>query len=282
MRPPPLLTATLATPSSTPPPGYTGPLDINNTAVFAVSAARALSAAKRGAAVYTIRRSSDDATQSFSSDAATGAVDATAISAFVGAGNGFCPLWKDQSNSGADISASDPTVQFAWSGDAGNGLPALLGVAAGGELDSVVTVTVGQSMTFFSVSEYGGADIVVSDGTATAEAADGPGASMDLYDGANDLFADYGNSLPDEIAIWDGAIQLSASDMKRNGVAVTRSEFDQPASINSISGVVSLFLGIADDTQVLAEALLFPGVLSDADRTAIRQNIATYYGLVLS
>lgn len=65
-----------------PETGYEGPLDIVAGAVVAYGQ-RALSAAKRGTALYTIKRKTDDATQSFSSDATTGAAPSSEITAFI-------------------------------------------------------------------------------------------------------------------------------------------------------------------------------------------------------
>ena len=62
---------------------YTGPLDIVAGAVVAYGQ-RALSAAQRSSALYTIRRDSDDATQVFSSDAITGDAPLESIASFLG------------------------------------------------------------------------------------------------------------------------------------------------------------------------------------------------------
>lgn len=62
---------------------YTGPLDLVPGAVVAYGQ-RALSAAKRGTALYTIRRDSDDTEQSFNSNAVTGDAPVSSIQAFIG------------------------------------------------------------------------------------------------------------------------------------------------------------------------------------------------------
>jgi hypothetical protein len=63
-------------------PAYVGPLDLVPGAKIAAGQ-RALSAAMLGQELYTIRRTSDNTTQAFSSDAVTGAAPAAAEIAFV-------------------------------------------------------------------------------------------------------------------------------------------------------------------------------------------------------
>lgn len=64
-------------------PTYEGPLDfIPGTVGY--SAARALSVDALGTALYTLRRTSDSTTQSFSSDASTGAAPSASIAIFIG------------------------------------------------------------------------------------------------------------------------------------------------------------------------------------------------------
>ncbi len=103
---------------------YVGPLDIEPSAIAGYSN-RALSAAKRGTALYTIRRSSDNTTQSFNSDATTGDAPVASINTFLSGSNPFVTLWKDQSASALDVLQATTTVQPNWVASANGGRPGI-------------------------------------------------------------------------------------------------------------------------------------------------------------
>jgi len=271
---------------SSPPPGYTGPLDLTATQAVVAYGQRALSAAMLGQPVYTIRRDSDDATQSFSSDAVTGAVDAAAISAFIGGGNGFVTSWRDQSGSSNHATQATASDQPQWLAAALNTFPALVAAAVSTALvtGSAISFPNGQ-VTFFIVSEYG-CEFFATDGTAYVDSDGAQNAYIDMYDGTNEAGGDYSNMLPDDVfALFDAAWEFGSANYKRNGVDLTQQgSFDTGGAVGPFSAPGQILMSNATpgDNQSVVELIVYNTLLSDGDRTAIRQNIATYYGITLS
>lgn len=296
--------------------GYTGPLDLVSGAVVAYSAARALSSAMRGQPVYTIREDDGDTTQSFSSDATTGAVDAAAISAFLDGADGFVTLLNDQSGNDDDVVQAIAANQPAWSTNALASKPTM-GFYRGDMAESVGLVTAGDvtvsndEITTFVVVKHlsaAGANLFPwgMNGNAVDEEAgqakllitpvgvDTTGYYFELaqysappdgegLDGYNNdpstgnLFAD---------AIFDYAQNATGGTSYLNGVlgeTVTVDVYD-PAPATPISA--PLWVGRPDNSVAIyrgyiTEIIIYPTKLSDANRLAIRQNIAAYYGISL-
>lgn len=91
--------------------GFRGALDTLTTGLeSAWSVGRRLRSAYTGA-VVRVRRSSDNVEQDFSGSGASGAVDASAVAAFCGAGDGFLTTIYDQSGNGRNLTQSSTTVQ---------------------------------------------------------------------------------------------------------------------------------------------------------------------------
>ena len=76
-------------------PPFTGLLDTYSNAAVAYSAARRLSGSYSGSLIR-VRRSSDNTEQDIGYDESN-VLDQTALTTFVGAGNGFVTIWYDQS-----------------------------------------------------------------------------------------------------------------------------------------------------------------------------------------
>lgn len=90
---------------------FSGALDTLGTGLeSAWSVGRRLRTGYSGA-VIRVRRSSDNAEQDFSGSGTTGAVDAAAVAAFCGAGDGFLTTIYDQSGNGRDWVQATTTLQ---------------------------------------------------------------------------------------------------------------------------------------------------------------------------
>lgn len=87
---------------------FQGLLDLYPNAAAAYSV-RKLRSAYSGAAIR-VRRSSDNAEQDIGFTG-TGDLDETALTAFVGANDGFVVTWYDQSGNGLDVSQLNPVAQ---------------------------------------------------------------------------------------------------------------------------------------------------------------------------
>jgi hypothetical protein len=93
-------------------PAFTGILDTYSGAAVAYSAARRLATAYTGALIR-VRRSSDNTEQDIGYNGSN-VLDETALTTFVGAGNGFVTTWYDQSgnanNATQSTAASQPQI----------------------------------------------------------------------------------------------------------------------------------------------------------------------------
>lgn len=91
--------------------GFRGALDTLTTGLeSAWSVGRRLRSAYTGA-VVRVRRSSDNVEQDFSGSGASGAVDASAVAAFCGAGDGFLTTIYDQSGLARNLTQATTTNQ---------------------------------------------------------------------------------------------------------------------------------------------------------------------------
>lgn len=88
---------------------FTGLLDTYSGAAAAYSAARRLSSTYTGALIR-VRRSSDNTEQDIGYNG-NNVLDETALTTFVGAGNGFVTTWYDQSGNGNNVSQSGAVYQ---------------------------------------------------------------------------------------------------------------------------------------------------------------------------
>lgn len=293
---------------------YEGPLDLVPGAVAAYGQ-RALSAAMLGQALYTIREDAGDTTQSFNSDAETGAAPVASITTFLNGSDGFVTLWNDQSGNGKNAVQATTADQPAWQATQFGTVPSLVFSSVGTQF----LATAGDVDLFAAT---GGACIfavinAVFDTSHTAGTICGGNAEEFAGNESNWLAAVGGLNAPDEQTLTftaDGAdfdagvgrsstasltfqganvlvefqVTTTVGKLLLNGTEVTLgfSNFygTQPIGAvpwpmaigaNDAAGPASFFNG------KIAELLIYPN-LSDANRLAIRQNIAAYYGITLS
>jgi hypothetical protein len=297
---PPALVAAKAASAS-----YTGPLDIVGGAVVAYGQ-RALSSAKRGSALYTIRRSSDSTTHSYNSDATTGDAPSAAISTFIGAGNGFATVWTDQSGNGSDAVQATAANQPQWTPTGANSTPALitnsttplyLATSANVTLPSgayttfVVFKRTGEWISFWGVNVDYSSYVLFSASTHNSADPTAPFAlNIDAFDGTNEageLTVDATGA--QNWSLYDAAWQFGSGDARINGVALARqNSVDSGGTVASIAQPLAICADETTEAELTAsdgqtaEILIYDGILSDANRLAIRQNIAAYYGITLS
>jgi hypothetical protein len=280
-----------AKPAGGPGPYTQGPLDIVAGAVFAYGQ-RALAIAKLGSAVYTIERDSDSTTQSFNSDLVTGAAPVAAISSFIGAGNGFLAEWNDQGPNGYNALQTDPTQQSQWIASLANGFPGFTGVVATGAGSSVPSQTISLAngaATVFLVSGPDTEVFLTAGGSGYIDLYMGRSVShgpyIDLFDGTNEAGGMY--SPFSGVHVIDAAWQFGSADFRVDGVSQTQqSSFDSGGALSNpvVNGTLTLFIdynAAASINDVCLEILVYNSILSGANRTAIRQNIAAYYGITL-
>lgn len=281
--------------------GYVGPLDIVPGAVLAHSQ-RAMSAAKRGTALYTLREDAGDTTQSFNSDAVTGVPPVAAMTTFLDGANGFVTLSNDQSASAKDQSQSDSLYQFGWSPSGPNSIPeftsrsdiddnyygslspasgiALVGgaytafavvkvvSAGGGSILRYRNGGTGEELSF-NASGTSGSSLRVST-LAVSENTNQAAETSDVVSGYADAFH-----------IFEAAWTFGSCSIRIDGTAISFT----PDDVGGVPQTISLPLAIGGDNQFLGsvvEVLLYPSVLSDANRLAIRQNIADAFGITLA
>lgn len=297
-------------------PAYSGPLDIVTGAVAAYSQ-RALSTANLGSPLYTIRRDSDDTTQSFSSDGTTGDAPVADITTFLGGANGFIETWNDQSASAADASQATLSIQPSWVASANNSLPGIYFPNTGGTTPGPVFYLLSSNdlsftsggATVFAVVEVSsanpysnfifattnavtnaGVDLVVPFGLP--EAAGGFYCDIELNDGTEAAGGDSAGpvaSIPDQYALIEGAIAFGTWSIKVNGVALSQFDSSDTGALGAFNaGPITIgadgpaeTLGADALLGTLQELIIYSGVVSDANRTLIRQNIATYYGITI-
>lgn len=283
---------------------YEGPLDIVSDAVVAYGQ-RALSAAMRGSQLYTLRRDSDDTTQSFSSDASTGAAPADDIVTFIGEGNdGFATVWRDQSGNGKDVVQATANKQPEWSAAGPGDKPSFLFPAGPGpfmKAGSASTFPDGE-FTVFAVVKISSAGIgdlcgFGSDGGNNwmQVAGFGSGGSERLFifasDDGWDAHAIGGQSAgaptQDEYTTLMCRWTFGTTNIQQNTVELFEGGGDayDIAAVGSISE--EMIVGGASAVSPSAwggeivELIIYADVLSEEDCLAITQNQAEHYGISL-
>jgi hypothetical protein len=293
--------------------GYEGPLDIVADAVVAFGQ-RAMSAADRGSAVYTIRENSGDTTQSFSSDATTGAVSSAAITAFLDGVDGFVAQWVNKGSSATDLVQADTAKQPQWQANIAGGNPAALLDGLNDFMLTAGNVTLSDPFTVFAVVKWSsnefvgtihrpicGQDSIDPDNFGpdwVIEPFLSPGHSGELtatliaedetYDNTLDVDVDGSATIPglaDTVCIIDCVLSVQSADFYINGVSKPLT--DTGSSGTNFGTVTSPFaIGQSGQTYWnvigqghVIELVVCPGI--PADRVDLRANIATYYGVTL-
>jgi hypothetical protein len=134
---------------------FSGALDTLGTGLESGwSVGRRLRAAYTGA-IIRVRRSSDNAEQDFSGSGTTGAVDAAAVAAFCGAGDGFLTTIYDQSGNSRNFTQSTTTLQpLVVSGGVANTKNGRLSAAYDGATSSR-SMSVASSSSFYNFMHDG-------------------------------------------------------------------------------------------------------------------------------
>ena len=139
-------------------PPFTGLLDTYSGAAAAYSAARRLATAYTGSLIR-VRRSSDNTEQDIGYTAGN-VLDESALTTFVGAGNGFVTTWYDQSGNAKNAiqttAANQPQIVSSGSVITQNSKPALLTDGTNDSLRNSLSVASGNTLcTFYSFSKVG-------------------------------------------------------------------------------------------------------------------------------
>lgn len=262
---------------------YEGPLDLYSTGIVAAFSLRAMTSGSTADAVK-IRRSSDDTEQTFA--LTDNAVDPAAVAVFVDGGDGFASEWKDHSGNGYHVLAATNDDQPQFSASVTGGKPGLLSrVTLVSTLASVaadVTIASG-AVTFFAVAK--GVTYTQFQPGDTPHIGTGASAYNYLVDGGgNSAGAGY-DGLVDNTTFYliDTAFEFGTNNYRKNGVTLTPgASYDNAGAPEAVQGTLRLQV-YPDDLEMggLCEVLLYDGLLNDATRLAIRQNIAAYYGITL-
>lgn len=284
--------------------GYTGPLDIVSGATVAFGQ-RALSAASRGSAVYTIREDSGNTTQSFDSDATTGDMSVAAITAFLSGANGFVTNWADQSGNGSNVVQATAANQPAWTASTTNSKPGLTFANASVQFLATagnVSITDFTAFAVVLAATFGASANAVFGENGSDEDGAGylDGLVLDNANGLTDLYTDGNNGesawlitgIPLSTAtyyVFDLVNTFGGSNINANGVATSGRLLDSAPGPTALAK--RLCVGGSDADSIsppdqwfdgnILELIIYPSVLSDGNRTSIRQNIATYYGITL-
>lgn len=255
--------------------GYEGPLDLVPGAAVAYSAARALSAAWLGQPLFTLRRSSDNAELSFVADAVTGEAPSAAIEAWrdaAGAAVAALKIWNDQSGNGEDIETGQYTA--IWGSSVQGGKPGFVA----SELTVFQSATDasfpnGAATVFFVCSNA----MQFKCGASKLEFDTGSTPYVLLNDETNTAGGEIGAPAPG-LYLWEAAWEFGSKSFRINGVSQTFVEDgDSGGSVGPLVGTSNINFSLAASKAV--ELVAYAIKLSDANRLAIRQNIATYYGI---
>lgn len=284
-------------------PSYTGPLDLVPGA-FVAYGNRAMAGANIGSAVYTVRRDSDDATQVFNSQS-DGSVDVSTVTNFLGGANGFIASWNDKGSSGANLVQATGAKQPSWIASANNNIPGLqfLNAPSATVENLQATVNCPGASTFFCVYKRNSVGAINQNAELTS-----------IYDAGFDnyIYLDSGSWIgPDRALSVDQleidpyaettgisstnallvgsyilvemSISSSNLDFKINGTAISVVPFKDGVLLGFADGTLNLggYVDTSGLNGIVQELIWYPTELSAEDRTLIRQNIATYYGITL-
>lgn len=268
---------------------YVGPLDLVPGALVAYSTARALSATKRGSALFTLREDGGDTTQAFSTNATTGLLDASAITTFLDGEAGSYAALNDQSSNGLHLAQTDASKQPVFEAAANGGF-------AGMDFPSGEVVYNMESTATVDSPSPGMTVFMVVRGSMLMLLQDDPGhdygyfvagglANFNIYDNDNENTAggDYAGEVSD--AAWH-VIEITCAFGDNvfmvDGVASDENnDMDSGGAPGSRLALLALIEGSITRPSKFQEGLIYDGIVSVPNRLAIRQNIATFYGITL-
>jgi hypothetical protein len=280
-----------------------GPLDIVAAAVFVAYGQRALAIANLGSALYTIERDSDSTTQSFDSDLVTGDAPVAAIASFIGAGNGLVTTWNDQSGNGIDLTNLDNTLAaLGWNVINASARPGIGNSPQGGfgYLQSANTAawTSAAPLTAFAVvyidsADTAGVGSLLSIGSPTTPAnwvfvGSARILNFEMNDASNNFQEwDAPGSNFSGLHIFEALVDASGNvTLLQDGTDVNAVSEGGPnvALPTIVAGNVTAGPPVnnAGSNSYLYEMVAWAATVSSANRLAIRQNIAAWYGITLS
>jgi hypothetical protein len=286
---------------------FVGPLDLVPGACLAMSPARALSAAWIGQPVIRLRRASDDAELDFVAGA-DGSVSVAAVATWAG-GNSFCVTLYDQSGSGLDVTNATASQQPKWIANAQNSRPALQFVSAATQQllpTDRMDLPIGETSVFVVFNHIGdgnsrfliGANVLENDedpywevrlawhiGEASGNYRVEQWATPNNAGTFNDIATDVSSGLHlfesawkfgSGVATLNGAPQTYTNALDSGGLVA---QIDQPTCIGTGDPELNSTNQVWDG--YIAEEIVYPVVLSAPNRSTLRGNIATYYGITL-
>lgn len=270
---------------------YTGPLDLVPGAVVAYSQ-RAMTDGSTANAIR-IRRSSDNAEQTFA--LVNNAVDVAAVTTFLGGSDPFVRTWFDLSGNAKDAGQATANLQPPWTADASNSKPSV-GTFDDDALATALDLDYGSTYTVLVVGKMlGGAICGVNGdsgaawfavGTFVGDGGSAAGLGCVIYDGAAteyaEIYVEAAMPVLESYFVADLTLSTSANGtLLVNGATQT---VVNDRSGNPIAFSAPLILG-NDGSNIfngeILELLIYDSVLSSENRTALRQNLATYYGISL-
>ena len=254
---------------------YEGPLDLVPGAVV-FYAQRAATAGQTANAV-TISKTGDDTGQNFA--LSNNAVDLAAVSTYLSGAAPFVKKLFDLSGNARDQDQPDVGGRSPWIANIANSKP---GLAPFGEYSLEFAQNFdGAGATAFIVAK---AEVTMQFGSggATPAYVVFTSGQIAFADSASEVAVgrfDYANVLSDNsLFIWEFVLTLGGSFLLANGASVEQTGIEEDGSVFPFT--VNNFSKI-EVSGSLAEILVYPSVLSVGNRLAIRQNIASYYGITL-
>jgi hypothetical protein len=272
-------------------PAFTGLLDTYSGAAAAYSAARRLSSTYTGSLIR-VRRSSDNAEQDIGYTSGN-ILDESALTSFVGAGNGFVTTWYDQSGNGNNetqsTAADQPRIVNSGTIDKMNSVPTIYfsGGLGGSFLSSsnyMSGSTTGSVFAFTAVdsdpSVGFGSGHFISTIQQSGQAAHCPFSDGNIYEsfGTNSRKS-AGNPTASLTTPHLYSVVSQLNDYK---IYIDNTQFYSTTS-NTVSFPNTILVGKSTDGKTsynyngkLSELILYP---SSPDRTGINTNMNSFYSI---
>src|SRR5262245_52039270 len=289
-------------------PAYEGPLDLVPGAVAAYSL-RAMIAGSTADAV-TIRRSSDSTTQTFA--LSNNVVSQSAVSSFLGGSSGFITAWKDLSGGGkhalADVQAEEPS----WTPNVQNALPGIkflapdsnnwnrLNTADRVNIPSGAISVLIVAQRINTVAPQVNKWLCGANNNESVEdpywefgSFEGPTYSFraDIWSNPNQAGSLIGNpaiATTGSLHLLEAAWQFGAGAATIDGIDIGwPGNLDSNGAVGQVNQRLTVGSGdwASNPPQswngYIVELLVYPTRLSSGDRTALRENIADYYGITI-
>jgi hypothetical protein len=234
-------------------------------------------------AALRVRRSNDNAEQDIGFDA-SGNLNESALTTFVGTNSAFVTTWYDQSgnarNATQATAANQPRIVNAGVVDKVNGRVSAVSVLGGSNGTSL------RSVLFGIPQAYTGFGAAVAPNGATFFDCGQTSAASTIYRTATGAFAiESPNTissavLPDGLCSVSGLFSGANSNLYRNNSLIASGN----AGANGLNSGVSIFSNRAGASTLsvvgtqTAEIILYPSDQS-ANRAAIESNIMSYFGI---